>query len=156
MTNSRSFVALLALLALPLVIAGAGAAVEWNSATVPISGTVTGRPESVSFSGRVQIQSRLAVDPEDSRRSKLLLQIDLSGVSGVGASSAAAYVVDSRDIVTRGLVPSDVVRITFPFHPSSARAVSSARTGVASFALDIDTASGAVTAARASISSPEF
>lgn len=153
MNKSRT---LAALLALTLLVAGASAAVQWSSTTVPISGTVTGRPESVSFSGRVHIQSRLAVDPEDSRRNKVLLQIDLSGVSGVGASTAAAYVVDAQDIVTRGLASSDVVRITFPFHPSSARAVSSSRTGLASFALSIDTATGAVTAARASISSPEF
>jgi len=152
MNTSRSLLALLAL----ALVAGASAAVEWNSTTVPISGTVTGRPESVSFSGRVHIQSRLAIDPEDSRRNKVLLQIDLSEVSGVGASTAAAYVVDAQDIVTRGLASSDVVRITFPFHSGSARAVISSRTGLASFALSIDTATGAVTAARASISSPEF
>jgi len=59
MNTSRSLLALLAL----ALVAGASAAVEWNSTTVPISGTVTGRPESVSFSGRVQIQRRLAHDP---------------------------------------------------------------------------------------------
>jgi hypothetical protein len=153
MNKSRT---LAALLALTLLVAGASAAVQWNSTTVSVSGTVTGRPESVSFSGRVHIQSRLAVDPEDSRRNKVLLQIDLSGVSGVGASTAAAYVVDAQDIVTRGLASSDVVRITFPFHQSGTRAVDASRTGLASFALSIDTATGAVTAARASISSPEF
>jgi hypothetical protein len=146
---------LIALLASSALIAGAGAAIEWNSATVPISGTVTGMPESVAFSGKVQIQTRRAIDPEDSRRNKLLLQIDFSGVSGVGAVSSATYVVEAQDIVTRPLATADVVTITFPFHSSSSRAVSASRTGTAFFSLSVDTATGAVTAARAIISSPE-
>ncbi|HEX2197871.1 MAG TPA: hypothetical protein VHG88_04515 [Burkholderiales bacterium] len=146
---------LIALLASSALIAGAGAAIEWNSATVPISGTVTGMPESVAFSGKVQIQTRRAIDPEDSRRNKLLLQIDFSGVSGVGAVSSATYVVEAQDVVTRPLASADVVTITFPFHSSSTRAVSASRTGTASFSLSVDTATGAVTAATASILSPE-
>ena len=134
----------------------AHAAIAWNSATVPITGTVTGRPESVAFSGRVQLQSRLAIDPDAASRSKILLQIDLGGVSGVGASTATPYAVTAREIVFRRLAASDVVQITFPFHPANSRAVTSSRNGVASFALTFDTATGAVTAARASIASPDF
>jgi hypothetical protein len=157
----------LATLALALAVAAATfgwwtagpsahAAVAWNSATVPITGTVTGRPESVAFSGRVQIQSRLAIDPDAASRSKVLLQIDLGGVSGVGASTATPYAVAAREVVFRKLATSDVVRITFPFHPANSRAVTSSRTGVASFALTFDTATGAITSARAGIASPDF
>lgn len=153
MNLSRS---LIALLALAFLVAGASAAVAWRSTSVPVSGTVTGRPESVAFSGSAQIQSRLALDPEDSRRAKILLQIDLSGVTGVGSSTRAAYVVEAQDVVTRGLAPSDVIELTFPFHANSARAVSASRTGVVSFALSFDTATGAITAAKASIGSPSF
>lgn len=153
MTRSRS---LIAFAALALAAAAAGAAVAWNSASVRISGTVDGRPESVLFAGTAQIQSRLAVDPADSRRNKLLLQIDLSGVSGVGSSTRTSYVIESREVVTRALAQSDVVHITFPFHAVNTRAVSSSRTGAAAFSLTIDPATGAVTAARASISTPEF
>jgi hypothetical protein len=134
----------------------AHAAVAWNSAAVPITGTVTGRPESVAFSGRVRIQSRLAIDPDAARRSKILLQIDLSGVTGVGVSTAATYAVPAREVVFRKLAASDVVRITFPFHPASSRATTSSRTGVASLALNFDTATGAITSASASIISPDF
>jgi|SRR5687768_8247863 hypothetical protein len=130
--------------------------VEWKSTAVAVSGTVSGRPESVAFSGRAQIRTRLALDPLDSRRAKILLQIDLGGVTGVGKSTLAPYVVESQEVVTRKLAPTDVVEVTFPFHAENARAVGASRTGVATFALSIDTASGAITAAKASIASPVF
>jgi hypothetical protein len=151
-TNRR----LIAMLPLALLVPGAHAAVAWKSTAVSVSGSVTGRPESVTFAGEAQIQSRLALDPDDNRRAKILLQIDLGGVTGVGSSTGATYVVNAQEIVTRELAPSDVIEVTFPFHPGSARAVTSSRTGVASFALSFDTATGAVTAGRARIGSPSF
>ena len=99
--------------------------VEWKSTAVAVSGTVSGRPESVAFSGRAQIQSRLALDPEDKRRAKILLQIDLGGVSGVGASTRAAYLIEAQEVITRSLAPADVIEMTFPFHASNTRAVTS-------------------------------
>jgi hypothetical protein len=129
---------------------------EWKSTSVAISGTVSGRPESVTFEGKAQIQTRLALDPDDARRAKILLQIDLGGITGVGSSTSAKYVVEAQDVVTRALAETDVIELTFPFHPINARAVTSSRTGVASFALGIDTATGAVTKARATIGSPSF
>jgi hypothetical protein len=147
---------LVVMLPLALLAPVAGAVVAWNSKAVSISGIVDGRPESVTFAGTAQIESRLAVDPENSRRSKILLQIDLSGVTGVGSSTLAAYVVRAQKVVTRSLAASDVINVTFPFHPGSARATTSSRTGLATFALSFDTATGAVTAARAKIGSPSF
>jgi hypothetical protein len=145
-----------ALLPLAVLAPAAVAAVEWRSTTVSISGTVDGRPESVLFAGKAQIQSRLAVDPDDSRRSKILLQIDLSGIAGVGNTTRASYVSQAQELVTRSLVPSDVIELTFAFHASNARAVGSSRTGLATFALSFDTATGAVTGGRAKIGSPSF
>lgn len=147
---------LIAMLPLALLAPAAGALVEWKSTAVRISGIVDGRPESVTFAGTAQIQSRLALDPENSRRSKILLQIDLSGVTGVGSSTLASYVVRAQEVVTRALAPSDVIELTFAFHASSTRAVGSSRTGLATFALSFDTATGAVTGARAKIGSPSF
>ena len=130
--------------------------VEWKSTAVAVSGSVSGRPESVAFSGEAQVQTRLALDPEDARRAKILLQIDLGGVSGVGQSTRTRYVVEAQELVTRKLAPSDVVEMTFPFHPGDARAVTSSRTGVVTFAFAFDTATGAVTRAKASVGTPSF
>jgi hypothetical protein len=130
--------------------------VEWKSTAVAVSGTVSGRPESVAFSGRAQIQSRLALDPEDKRRAKILLQIDLGGVSGVGASTRAAYLIEAQEVITRSLAPADVIEMTFPFHASNTRAVTSSRTGVVTFSMTFDTATGMVTAAKGAIGTPSF
>lgn len=126
-----------------------------SASGVPIKGTVTGRPESVSFSGQAQIRSRLVQDP-DFGRPVLLLNIDLSGVSGVGSSTRANYVILSPENVQRHLAPSHRVQVTFPFMRSNSTDSSSARTGVASFALDFDVNTGAVVSAAASVSSPSF
>ncbi|MGH8739921.1 MAG: hypothetical protein ACREUN_03365 [Burkholderiales bacterium] len=147
---------LVAMLPLALLAPAAVAAVEWRSTAVSIAGTVDGRPESVLFAGKAQILSRLALDPEDSRRAKILLQIDLSGITGVGSSTRTSYVVQAQEIVTRRLAPSDVIELTFAFHASNVRAVGSSRTGVATFALSFDIATGAVTGGRAKIGSPSF
>jgi hypothetical protein len=119
---------------------------------VPVSGIVSGSPESVSFSGEAVISSRLVPDP-DFGRAALLLVIDLSGISGVGASTRMKYEVATREKVQRRVAPSHTVQVSFPFITTGATVVGS---GVASFALDIDVNTGAVTSATASVSAPGF
>lgn len=140
----------------------AGAVLVWNTAQVSIAGTVSGQPESVAFSGKAKIQSRLSRDEVNlSRTPSLVLYIDLSGVSGVGSSTRTKYVISGPEIAQRPLAASDVIEIAFPFFQSGTTGISStgntsARTGVASFALSFDLTTGAVTSAKASISSPNF
>jgi hypothetical protein len=122
---------------------------------VSIKGIVSGKPESVAFSGQAQIKSRLVRDP-DFNRPSLLLTIDLGSVSGVGSSTSATYVIPAKELVQRGLAASQLVEITFPFLKSSSTDLTSARSGVASFALDFNVDTGEVTNARAKISSPNF
>lgn len=137
-----------------LVLAAAAA---WSAAgaqtLVPVKGTVSGQPESVVFSGEAKIVSRLAKDP-DFNQPRLVLSIDLSGVSGVGSSSRAKYVVTGPELVQRRLAASHAVEFTFPFTRSGSAEVP--QTGVASFTLGFDTATGAVTSASGGLTSPNF
>jgi hypothetical protein len=122
---------------------------------VPIRGIVSGEPESVAFSGQAQIKSRLVRDP-DFNRPSLLLTIDLSSVSGVGSSTSASYVIPAKELVQRRLAASDQVEITFPFMKSRSTDLTAVRSGVASFALEFDVNTGAVTSAKGSVASPSF
>jgi hypothetical protein len=126
-----------------------------SASAVPISGIVSGQPETVSFSGQAQIASRLVQDP-DFGRPVLLLTVNLSTVSGVGSSTKAKYVIPSQELVQRHLAPSHQVEVTFPFMKSGSTDGSSARTGVASFSLSFDTNTGAVTSATGNVASPNF
>lgn len=133
--------------------ASAQAAGTWNTALVPISGTVTGSPESVSFSGQARVESKLAPDP-DFNRPSFVLNIDLSSVSGVGRSSEKKYVIQGPERTQRAVASSHLIEFTFPFVKST-ESPSSARAGVATFNLIFDTATGAVTAATANINPPQ-
>lgn len=149
-------------LAVAVVVAGAAAwwagapvqaASTWHTKSVAITGTVTGSPESVSFSGDATVSSRLAQDPDFGAHG-LVLSIDLRGVSGVGASSSAKYVIGGPEIVQKRLASSYAIDLTFPFYASGSTGTAGARSGLASFALNIDTATGAVTSATGKVASP--
>jgi hypothetical protein len=71
-------------------------------------------------------------------------------------STKASYVIPSKGSVQRHLAPSHQVEITFPFIKSGSNDASSARTGVASFALSFDTDTGAITSATGRVASPSF
>jgi hypothetical protein len=125
------------------------------SALVPIKGTVSGAPESVSFSGEAKVSSRLAPDP-DFNKPRLVLTIDLTGVDGVGSASGAKYLISGPELVQRRVAASHAIEITFPFRSSASRAAAMPRTGVASFVLDFDLDTGAVAGASGKVSSPNF
>lgn len=130
----------------------AQAAGTWHTSLVKVRGSVGGSPESVSFSGDAKVSTRLAPDPDFGSPS-LVVSIDLRGVSGVGSSTRAKYVISGPEIVQKRLAASYVVDITFPFYRSGTDGTSGARSGAASFTVDIDTATGAVTGATGSIGS---
>src|SRR5258705_3281564 len=63
-------------------------------ALVPVSGIVSGQPESVKFSGQAQVSSELVLDTSRLNHAPaVLLLIDLSRVSRTGSSTRAEYVV---------------------------------------------------------------
>lgn len=151
-------------MALSFLVAVAGQALWWadavaqtaslsNTALVPIKGLVTATPENVSFSGQAKVTSRLAPDP-DFNKPMLVLTIDLTGVTGVGASSKAKYVISGPEIVQLPLALWHPMKITFPFTRSSGTATEG--TGLASFAFNFDLATGAITSATASIETPSL
>jgi len=122
---------------------------------VPIRGVVSGTPESVAFTGQAKVASRLAPDP-DFNRPRLVLSIDLSGVAGVGSSTGAKYAIFGPELLQREVAASYAVEITFPFKSSTAPEAAIARTGIASFVLDFDVNTGAVTRASGGVSTPNF
>jgi len=129
-------------------------------ALIPVSGTVSGQPESVSFSGQARVSSELVLDTTRSRPPHLpavILIIDLAGVSGTGSSTGAKYTAGGDGTpVFRQLASADTVEITFPFSRGTSTGMSSARTGVASFALSFDTNTGAITKGTATVAAANF
>jgi Na+-transporting NADH:ubiquinone oxidoreductase subunit NqrB len=124
----------------------------WNTSNVSVSGIVSGTPESVSFSGTAKVGTRLAPDP-DFGSPNLVLSIDLTGVSGVGSSTRMKYAIGGPEIVQKRLAASHLVEITFPFYKSGTDGTTGARSGAASFTIDVDMATGAVTNATGNIGS---
>jgi hypothetical protein len=142
------------LIAALLAGASAGApALAQNVTTVPLAGIVSGSPESVSFSGQAVVSSRLVPDPDFGRPS-LMLNIDLSGVSGVGSSTKSVYTVSSQEVVQRRVAGSHVVVLVFPFSKTTGATV--VRSGVVSLDLDFDINTGAVTNASGNVDTPRF
>ncbi len=137
--------------------APARAATIANTVVIPVSGTVSGQPESVAFSGKAQISSELVLDPKHTEPPGVILIVDLSNVSGTGSSTGTTYVAGNGSNLRRLLVSADTVQITFPFFRSTTLGISpAARSGLASFALSFDLNTGAITNATASIATPNF
>jgi hypothetical protein len=123
--------------------------------TVPIKGTVSGSPESVSFSGNALVKTRLAPDP-DFNRPRLVLTIDLTSVAGIGSTTGAKYVISGPELTQREVAASHALEFTFPFKSTKSSTAVTARTGVASFVLDFDVNTGALTGAKGSVVTPNF
>ena len=153
-----------AVLSSAFVVAVAGAAgIAWigggapaqaapmNFTLVDVSGIVTGSPESVSFSGKARVGSRLAPDP-DFNSPRFVLTIDMSEVNGTGTSTQKKYVVPSTEVVQRRVASSHVVTYSFPFVENGKDGLS-ARAGKVSFTLSFNMDTGTVTAASGSVGS---
>ncbi len=132
-------------------------------APIPVSGIVTGQPESVKFSGQAQVSSELVLDTSKfNLPPAVILTFDLSGVSGTGSSSGAKYTAGGNGTSAyRRLFSTDTVEITFPFTRGTMMSVSSTgmsslRSGVVTFALSFDTNTGAITSGTANIAGPAF
>ena len=129
-------------------------------ALIPVSGSVSGQPENVRFSGQARVSSELVLDTSRTRPPhppSVILIVDLSGVSGTGSSSEARYAVGGDGTpVFRQLASTDTIQIPFPFTRGTSMGTSSVRTGVASFALSFDTNTGAITKGTATVAAPNF
>jgi len=132
-------------------------------APIPVSGIVTGQPESVKFSGQAQVSSELVLDTSKfNLPPAVILTFDLSGVSGTGSSSGAKYTAGGNGTSAyRRLFSTDTVEITFPFSRGTTMSVTSTglasvRSGVVTFALSFDTNTGAITKGTASVAAPSF
>lgn len=134
------------------IVAPSAVQLPWNTSLVSVSGIVSGTPESVKFSGTAKVGSRLAPDP-DFGSPQLVLSIDLTSVAGVGSSTRTKYVIGGPEIVQKRLAPSYTLDLTFPFYKNGTDGTSEARSGAASFTIDVNTATGAVTTATGSIAS---
>lgn len=107
--------------------------------------------ESVTFSGNAVVRARVTPDPDFRTPDVVVLFIDMSGVSGVGATSKKKYVTSNKTIVQRRLRPSDSVVLTFPFWQSGTSATGSGPTGTLSLTLTFDVNTKTLTAAAGSI-----
>jgi hypothetical protein len=137
-------------------VPAASAASAPTIALIPVSGIVTGQPESVAFSGQARVSSRLVLDTSRfSTPAHVLLSIDLSKVSGTGSLSGAKYLAAGNESDVRLLlVRADTVEITFPFSQGTRMSTASARSGILSFALSFDLDTGAITSGTGTVSSP--
>jgi hypothetical protein len=125
-----------------------------SAAAGSVSGSVIGSPETVSFSGSVAIASKRVSDPDFGSGDIVVLSIDLSGMKGTGQSSKATYVVSNQEIIQRPLTAADNIVVTFPFAKSGSSMSMSPRIGAASLALSFDVTTGALTAAKVTVSNP--
>ena len=122
-------------------------------AKVLLKGVVSGAPESVSFSGQAQLVASVVTDPDFGSWPKVVLFIDLGGVTGMGSQTRTKYLIADQKVLTRVLAATDTVQATFPFYPSGGSPLSP-RVGQASFTLSFDVNSLTLTGASGAISSP--
>lgn len=122
-----------------------------SSSTSTLTGALT---ETVTFSGKAVVRARVTADPDFRTPDIVVLFIDMSGVSGVGATSKKKYVTSNKTIVQRRLRPSDSVEVSFPFWQSGTSATGSGPAGTVSFALTFDVNTKRLTAAAGSVTGP--
>jgi hypothetical protein len=116
-------------------------------------GVVTGGAESVSFSGKAKVSANVVTDPDFGGTPTVVLSIDLSGLSGVGASTRKKYVTADGRSSTGGSRPGTSCSTTSRSTRTGASAMS-ARVGSVSFNLSFDVNTLMLTGATGSIGSP--
>jgi hypothetical protein len=109
--------------------------------------------ERVTFSGKAVIRASVREDPDFRTPPIVVLFIDMSGVTGVGATTRKKYVTTDKTIVQRRLRPTDTVDISFPFWVSGTRATGSGPVGKLSVALTYDVNTKTLTSAAGSVTS---
>ena len=131
----------------PMLLASLPASAQNRMNTKAVAVTSNGpvtNVEAVNFVGTAVVNSRLAPDPDFGRPS-LLMQFDLTGVTGTGAQSRIKYVLTSQEYVIRPLAPNQNVEFTFPMATDENAPISKVRAGSARFVMNVDTVSGLIT-----------
>jgi hypothetical protein len=143
----------------PLVIRGAAvflaalvglaslcASAAVNNVMVPVSASLKGSSEMITFTGNASIKTRLVLDNVLGNPPVLEVIVDMRGVTGVGASSGQQYTLSGPTILHRPLRSSDLIRVTFPFFPAGQ--IGSAASMDAVFNCSFDVSTGAVTSVK--------
>jgi hypothetical protein len=161
-----------ALAALLLAPSVALAQTTVSTFTIQVSGTAsaakTGLPETVKFSGPVIITATVVTDPASPTPTAatstlppaVYVQIDGTGVTGIGQKSGATYKTECEATLTRLFSTTDAIATTFAFFKDAAAgaAISSSylasKTGLLSLALTYDAATMGLTSATGSLGTP--
>lgn len=145
----RVAVALCLAVLLPLASLSVHAQNRMNPKAVAVtsSGPVV-NVEAVQFVGLAVVNSRLAADAEFGRPS-LVMQFDMTGVTGTGAQTGTKYVLTSQEHVIRPLTANQNIEFTFPMATDENALVSKVRIGSARFVMNVDVATGAITSKNA-------
>jgi hypothetical protein len=114
----------------------------------PLTGAST---ERVTFSGNAVIKANVRDDPDFRTPPIVVLSIDMSGVTGVGATTRKKYVTTNQTIVQRRLRPTDTVDVSFPFWVSGTSDTGSGPSGKLSIALTYDVNTKVLTSAVGSV-----
>jgi hypothetical protein len=157
LTSSRLQIAL----SLILALAGAGpAAAQTATSTFSVTssgtvgtatGTIASATEAISCTGTVKVSSMSVTDPV--LGPQVVVWLDTTALSCVGVTSKTTYLNSGQGNLTRPLVATDVLKMTFALYPNTAGGYMNARTGMVTANLTFNTTTGALTAASASIGS---
>jgi len=157
LTSSRLQIAL----SLILALAAAGpAAAQTATSTFSLTssgtvgtatGTIASATEAISCTGTVKVSSMSVTDPV--LGPQVVVWLDTTALSCVGVTTKTTYLNSGQGNLTRPLVATDVLKMTFALYPNTAGGYLKARTGMVTANLSFNTTTGALTAAAASIGS---
>ena len=157
LTSSRLQIAL----SLILALAAAGpAAAQTATSTFSLTssgtvgtatGTIAPATEAISCTGTVKVSSMSVTDPV--LGPQVVVWLDTTALSCVGVTTKTTYLNSGQGNLTRPLVATDVLKMTFALYPNTAGGYLKARTGMVTANLSFNTTTGALTAASASIGS---
>jgi len=157
LTSSRLQIAL----SLILALAAAGpAAAQTATSTFSLTssgtvgtatGTIASATEAISCTGTVKVSSMAASDAV--LGPQVVVSLDTTALSCVGVTTKTTYLNSGQGNLTRPLVATDVLKMTFALYPNTAGGYLKARTGMVTANLSFNTTTGALTAAAASIGS---
>jgi hypothetical protein len=108
-----------------------------------------GSAERVIFSGNAVATARIDLDP-DRNQPTVEFMLDLNGVTGIGEKSRTRFQLDLCEITTKPHRNNQSIFIEFTL-PAGVQDVNKMRTGLASFVLNVDLATGAMSSGIATL-----
>ena len=123
--------------------------------TVQTTGSVTTPAEVVNFSGPLQLSVTTVPDPAGGPTTAVV-SVEATQIAGTGATSGTSFINSGQARLTRILAATDVVQTTFAFYQDVPGGFLKTRTALLTINLTYDLATGALSGATASISTPTF